>query len=104
MNFWIKSGNCSGLGSGFVTQEKDVASRIDLFEADFEKENLPAEKFDFMFLGNIIHGLNEEGNKALFKKIANATASNGVIAILDQYTNVKDSLFVSPLLVFFTNS
>jgi ubiquinone/menaquinone biosynthesis C-methylase UbiE len=76
-----------------LTQEKDVASKIDLFEADFEKENLPAEKFDFMFLGNIIHGLNEEGNKALFKKIANATASNGAIAILDQYTNVKGSLF-----------
>lgn len=76
-----------------LTKEKDVASRIDLFEADFEKENLPAEKFDFMFLGNIIHGLNEESNKALFKKIANATASNGVIAILDQYTNVKGSLF-----------
>lgn len=77
-----------------LTQEKDVASRIDLFEADFEKESLPAEKFDFMFLGNIIHGLNEEGNKALFKKIADATAGNGVIAILDQYTNVKGSLFV----------
>jgi len=77
-----------------LTQEKDVANRIDLFEADFEKENLPSEKFDFMFLGNIIHGLNEEGNKVLFKKIAIATASKGVIAILDQYANVKGSLFV----------
>jgi hypothetical protein len=77
-----------------LTQEKDVASRIDLFEADFEKENLPAEKFDFMFLGNIIHGLNEEGNKLLLKKIAHATATNGAITILDQYANVKGSLFV----------
>ena len=77
-----------------LTQEKDVANRIELYEADFEKENLPAEKFDFMFLGNIIHGLNEEGNKILFKKIADATASNGVIAILDQYANVNGSLFV----------
>ena len=77
-----------------LTQEKDVANRIDLFEADFEKENLPAEKFDFMFLGNIIHGLTIEGNKVLFKKIADATASNGAIAILDQYANVKGSLFV----------
>ncbi|NOS83648.1 MAG: methyltransferase domain-containing protein, partial [Ignavibacteria bacterium] len=77
-----------------LTQEKEVADRIDLFEADFEKENLPAEKFDFMFLGNIIHGLNEEGNKLLFKKIADATATNGAIAILDQYANVEGSLFV----------
>lgn len=77
-----------------LTQEIDVASRIDLFEADFEKENLPTEKFDFMFLGNIIHGLTEEGNKLLFRKIADATSSNGAIAILDQYANVKGSLFV----------
>ncbi len=77
-----------------LTQEKDVAGRIDLFEGDFEKENLPAEKFDFMFLGNIIHGLTVQGNKVLFKKIADATASNGAIAILDQYANVKGSLFV----------
>jgi len=77
-----------------LTQEKDVASKIDLFEADFEKENLPAEKFDFMFLGNIIHGLTEDGNKLLFKKIADATATNAAIAILDQYANVKGSNFV----------
>jgi hypothetical protein len=77
-----------------LTQETDVASRIDLFEADFEKENLPAEKFDFMFLGNIIHGLTIQGNKLLLKKITEATAHNGVIAILDQYANVKGSLFV----------
>ena len=77
-----------------LTQQKDVASRVDLYEADFEKENLPGEKFDFIFLGNIIHGLNEEGNKALLEKIANATTSNGAIAILDQYANVEGSLFV----------
>jgi len=77
-----------------LTQEKDAANRIDLFEADFEKENLPAEKFDFMFLGNIIHGLTEQGNMALLKKIADATAANGVIAILDQFANVKGSPFI----------
>lgn len=85
-----------GLENAKITlaQEKHVASRIDLFEADFEKESLPGEKFDFMFLGNIIHGLTEDGNKLLLKKIADATANNGVIAILDQYANVKGSLFV----------
>ncbi len=77
-----------------LNEEKEVASRIDLFEADFEKENLPSGKFDFMFLGNIIHGLAEDGNKVLFKKISDATASKGAIAILDQYANVKGSPFV----------
>jgi len=85
-----------GLENAKITlaQETDVANRIDLFEADFEKESLPSEKYDFMFLGNIIHGLNEAGNQILFKKIADATASNGTIAILDQYSNVKGSPFV----------
>ena len=77
-----------------LTQEKDVAPQIDLFECDFENDNLPPEKYDFVFLGNIIHGLNEHANQVLFKKIANATASNATIAILDQYSNVKGSPFV----------
>ena len=77
-----------------LTQEKDVAPQIDLFECDFENDNLPPEKYDFVFLGNIIHGLNEDANQVLFKKIANATASNSTIAILDQYSNVKGSPFV----------
>lgn len=85
-----------GLENAKITlaQEKDVVQQIDLFEADFEKENLPDNKYDFIFLGNIIHGLNEEANHVLFKKIADATASNATIAILDQYSNVKGSPFV----------
>jgi hypothetical protein len=85
-----------GLENARITlaQEADVANRIDLYEADFEKESLPPEKYDFMFLGNIIHGLDEEGNQSLFKRIADATISNGAIAILDQYSNVRGSLFV----------
>lgn len=76
-----------------LTQEKDVAERIDLFECDFEKENLPAEKYDFVFLGNIIHGLDENANQLLFKKIADSTTPNATIAILDQFSNVKGSAF-----------
>ncbi|MDB5014792.1 MAG: methyltransferase protein [Daejeonella sp.] len=85
-----------GLENAKITlaEEKDVAHQIDLFEADFEKESLPSEKYDFVFLGNIIHGLNEEANQVLLKKIADATTSNATIAILDQYSNVKGSLFV----------
>lgn len=77
-----------------LAQEKDVAPQIGLHEGDFEKDNLPAEQYDFVFLGNIIHGLNEKGNQVLFKKIADVTASNATVAILDQYSNVKGSAFV----------
>lgn len=85
-----------GLENAKITleQEKDVAGQIDLFECDFEKDNLPAGKFDFIFLGNIIHGMDEDANQLLFEKIAKVTSDNAVIAILDQYSNVKGSLFV----------
>lgn len=76
-----------------LTQQTDVAARMDLVECDFEQEPLPAENYDFVFLGNIIHGLTEAGNQALFKKIADATAPNGYLAILDQYSNVEGSAF-----------
>jgi len=84
-----------GLENAKITlaQEKDVAQRIDLFECDFEKENLPSG-YEFVFLGNIIHGLNEEANQVLIKKIAGITAANSTIAILDQFSNVKGSPFV----------
>ena len=77
-----------------LAQEQETARRIDLHEGDFEKGNLPAGPFDLVFLGNIIHGLTEEGNQVLFKKIADATASGATLAILDQYSNVKGSAFV----------
>ena len=84
-----------GLENAKITlrEEKDVAERIDLYECDFEKENLPAEKYDFVFLGNIIHGLNEEANQVLYKKITDGTLPNATIVILDQYSNVKGSSF-----------
>lgn len=77
-----------------LAQEKDVAERIDLVECDFEKENLPNGDYDFIFLGNIIHGLSEEANQRLFDKIAAASSHVATIAILDQYSSVTGSAFV----------
>ena len=84
-----------GLENAKITlrEEKDVVARIDLYECDFEKENLPADKYDFIFLGNIIHGLNEEANQSLYKKIAGCTLPSATVVILDQYSNVKGSPF-----------
>jgi len=77
-----------------LSQASDVAERIDLIACDFEKENLPARDYDFIFLGNIIHGLDEEANQRLFDKIAAVSSNGATIAILDQYSNVKGSAFV----------
>jgi hypothetical protein len=84
-----------GLENAKITlaREQDVAKQIDLYESDFEKDMLPNEKYDFVFLGNIIHGLNEDANQVLLKKIADATSDNATIAILDQFSNVKGSPF-----------
>jgi hypothetical protein len=84
-----------GLESARLTlaEARDVAERIDLLECDFEKESIPKGDYDF-FLGNIIHGLNEEANQRLFANIAAASSKVATIAILDQYSNVTGSAFV----------
>jgi hypothetical protein len=77
-----------------LAAERDVAPRIELVEGDFEKGDLPSGGYDFVFLGNIVHGLREEANKLLFRKIAAVTSSGATISILDQYSNVRGSAFV----------
>jgi hypothetical protein len=77
-----------------LAQETDVAGRIDLLECDFEQENVPKGDYDFIFLGNIIHGLGEAGNERLFDKIAAASSNVATVSILDQYSGVKGSVFV----------
>jgi O-methyltransferase domain len=77
-----------------LAAERDVAPRIDLAEGDFEKGDLPGRGYDFVFLGNIVHGLREEANQLLFRKIAAVTSSGATISILDQYSNVRGSAFV----------
>lgn len=77
-----------------LARELDVAARIGLQECDFERENLPAGDYDFIFLGNIIHGINEAGIQRLFANIAAASSNAATISILDQYSGVKGSAFV----------
>lgn len=68
----------------------DVAERIELVERDFEEEALP-EGYDFAFLGQIVHGLTPEGNRALFGKLSRATNERGMVAILDQVADPPTS-------------
>lgn len=68
----------------------DMTDRVELLELDFEEESLPSG-YDFVFLGQIVHGITPEGNKELFEKIAAATTENGTIAILDQVANPPSS-------------
>lgn len=83
-----------GLENARETLEEatDVADRIDLLERDFEEEELPGG-YDFVFLGNIIHGISPEGNRELFEKIGGATSDRAVVGIVDQLKGVSGSTF-----------
>ncbi len=74
-----------GLAEAEQTLEErpEMADRIDLLELNFEEEDIPGGN-DLAFLGNIVHGIDPEGNKELFERLAEATTENGVVAILDQ--------------------
>lgn len=61
----------------------EMTARIELLERDFETEDIPGGN-DLAFLGNIVHGIDPQGNQDLFRKLAAATTDDGVVAILDQ--------------------
>ncbi len=75
-----------------LDEHPDMASRIDLHEADFEEEELPGG-YDFVFLGNIVHGISPEGNRELFGKLGRATTERGVVGIQDQFAGISGSQF-----------
>jgi hypothetical protein len=75
-----------------LKEHTDVANRINLVERDFEEEALP-DGYDFVFLGNIIHGISPDGNRELFDKISQATTDRGMIGIQDQFAGIKGSKF-----------
>lgn len=83
-----------GLQSARRTLEEnpDVADRIELVERDFEREELPGG-YDFVFLGNIVHGVSPDGNRELFRKIGRATTGRGAVAVVDQFAGVSGSRF-----------
>lgn len=70
----------------------ELAERVDLVERDFEREELPSG-YDFVFLGNIVHGLDADGNRALFDRIAQSTRPGAMFGILDQFAGVGGSKF-----------
>ncbi len=75
-----------------LKENPDVADRIELVERDFMEEGLPGGN-DFVFLGNIIHGIGPEGNQQLFGKLAQATNASAMIAIQGQFAGIKGSKF-----------
>jgi predicted transcriptional regulator len=75
-----------------LEQESEVAGHIDTLAGDFFKDEFP-KRYDYAFLGNIIHSNSPEQNRYLFKKLADATTERGRLGILDQFDNVSGSGF-----------
>lgn len=67
----------------------NVADRVTAASGDFEKDDLPSA--EIISMGNILHGLDEEGKMKLLKKEYNALPDNGVfIAIENIIDNDRD--------------
>lgn len=74
----------------------EMADRIELVEGDFEKDDTLPGGNDIVFLGNIVHGIDEEGNRELFAKIGEATTDRGIVAIVDQVHDPPSSSGLIP--------
>jgi SAM-dependent methyltransferase len=60
-----------------------AAARVSFVEGNFETEELPAGN-DVVLAFNIVHGMDADGNRALFAKAHRALRPGGVLAVLDQ--------------------
>ncbi|MCC6764283.1 MAG: methyltransferase domain-containing protein [Deltaproteobacteria bacterium] len=63
-----------------------VADRIELVAGDYLRDPLPAG-YDLVFLSNVIHGEDEETNRALMRKIHGALVAGGRVMIKDHVTD-----------------
>ena len=63
-----------------------VGDRIELVAGDYLRDPLP-QGHDLVFLSNIVHGEDEETNRALMRKIHGALAADGRVMIKDHVTD-----------------
>ena len=63
-----------------------VSDRIEFQAGDFEADPIPGG-FDVAFLSHIVHGLSEEKNEALFRKIHGSLNSGGRLIVQDFFLN-----------------
>jgi SAM-dependent methyltransferase len=66
--------------------ESGLAERIELVAGDYLRDPLPTGH-DMAFLSNIIHGEDEETNRALMRKLHAALAPGGRVLIKDHVTD-----------------
>jgi SAM-dependent methyltransferase len=66
--------------------DSGLEDRIRLVPGDYRRDALPSG-FDVVFLSNIIHGENEDTNRALMRKVHGALEPGGKVLIKDHVTD-----------------
>ena len=69
-----------------LIKENDPTGRVSWYEGDYNRDPLPSG-CDVAFLSNIIHSENERDNQRLVRKVYQALAPGGLIAIKDHILN-----------------
>ena len=64
-------------------EENGLASQIDYVSGDMNKDELPSDNYDVIFISAIIHMLSPEQNLALMQKAARASAAGGSVVVQD---------------------
>ena len=66
-----------------IARELDITDAVSFIEGDILAADLGREKYDAVFMGNIIHHFTEEQNLGIIGKIRLALKSAGTLAIWD---------------------
>jgi SAM-dependent methyltransferase len=94
----------AAVGREMIEDHADVADRVGFHAADIEAEPLP-EGADSAFLSHVIHGNDEETNRALYRRVAAALVPRGLLIVRDFFldadgtTPASASLFSLNMLV-----
>ncbi len=71
--------------------EHHVENRVALMPCDLTTTAFEPEKYDVVFVFNIVHGFNHETNKKLFSVISSSLKPQGVVYIMDQFKESRAS-------------
>lgn len=69
------------------TETSGFADRVSFLAGDFNKEELPVNRYDLVWISAIIHSETVPQTAALFRKVFSALTPGGRVAIRDVYYN-----------------
>lgn len=77
-----------------IVEEEGMGSKVKLVAGDFTQLELPPHQ-DCVLMFNIVHGFNEDENRALLRRVINILKPGGKIYILDQLRAEKQRMGIA---------